>query len=226
MVTWAGSAKDWKSRRVVSAASLQPSGTAQGFVSNKDAEAGGDKGDPMEGLLYQLFVATSERADMAALAQLLSVDVGRMTQAVSIACRLGFGTNISAPSPLLSHTHNRFHHHPLLKPGQRGPCCACANYDSQQQRERPDRHRLEHVAWPEQGRHLRSRWCLLGAASRKQCCSRIGHLLCVDCADLNKRGWCAAASADPGRDNKQPSVPVNPFVLQLSELDADANSPK
>lgn len=70
----------------------------QGFVSNKDAEGVGDKGDPMEGLLYQLFVATSERADMAALAQVLSVDVGKMTEAVSIACRLGFGTNISAPS--------------------------------------------------------------------------------------------------------------------------------
>lgn len=64
----------------------------QGFVSNKDTDTTGEKGDPIEGLLYATFVASTERADVASLAEVLNVELGQLQEAVSIACRLGFGT--------------------------------------------------------------------------------------------------------------------------------------
>ena len=66
----------------------------QGFVSNKDSEEEG-KGDPLEALLYAVFVATSERASVAELAGILSVEVPKLQMAISIACRLGFGTRLT-----------------------------------------------------------------------------------------------------------------------------------
>ena len=39
----------------------------QGFVSNKDSDTTGERGDPIEGLLYATFVASTERADVASL---------------------------------------------------------------------------------------------------------------------------------------------------------------
>jgi hypothetical protein len=75
----------------------------QGFVSNKDSEEEG-KGDPLEALLYAVFVATSERASVGELAGILSVDVPKLQMAISIACRLGFGTRLTPPhqgQPLL-----------------------------------------------------------------------------------------------------------------------------
>ncbi len=68
----------------------------QGFVSNKDSEEEG-KGDPLEALLYAVFVATSERASVAELAGILSVEVPKLQMAISIACRLGFGTRLTPP---------------------------------------------------------------------------------------------------------------------------------
>jgi hypothetical protein len=40
---------------------------AQGFVSNKDTDTTGERGDPIEGLLYAIFVASTDRADVASL---------------------------------------------------------------------------------------------------------------------------------------------------------------
>ena len=68
----------------------------QGFVSNKDSEEEG-KGDPLEALLYAVFVATSERASVGELAGILSVEVPKLQMAISIACRLGFGTRLTPP---------------------------------------------------------------------------------------------------------------------------------
>jgi len=61
-------------------------------VSNKDSDVSGEKGDPIEALLYATFVASTERADVASLAEVLNVDLAKLQEAVSIACRLGFGT--------------------------------------------------------------------------------------------------------------------------------------
>lgn len=79
----------------------------QGFVSNKDSEEEG-RGDPIETLLYAVFVASSERASVAELASILSVEVGKLQMAISIACRLGFGTRLTPAGkpfspPLVSH---------------------------------------------------------------------------------------------------------------------------
>lgn len=40
---------------------------AQGFVSNKDTDTTGERGDPIEGLLYAIVVASTDRADVASL---------------------------------------------------------------------------------------------------------------------------------------------------------------
>lgn len=72
----------------------------QGFVSNKDSEEEG-KGDPLETLLYAVFVASSERASVAELAGILSVKVPKLQMAISIACRLGFGTRLPPAGHLM-----------------------------------------------------------------------------------------------------------------------------
>lgn len=76
----------------------------QGFVSNKDSDEEG-KGDPLEALLYAVFVATSERASVAELAGILSVEVPKLQMAISIACRLGFGTRLPPPGHLMQPLH-------------------------------------------------------------------------------------------------------------------------
>ena len=75
----------------------------QGFVSNKDSEKGEDKGDPLEAVLYGVFVATSERASVAQLASILSVDQAHLQAAISVACLLGFANRLppSSAFPLL-----------------------------------------------------------------------------------------------------------------------------
>lgn len=79
----------------------------QGFVSNKDSEEEG-KGDPLEALLYAVFVASSERASVAELAGILSVKVPKLQMAISIACRLGFGTRLPPAG------HRKHHCPPFL----------------------------------------------------------------------------------------------------------------
>ena len=46
---------------------------AQGFVSNRDSERNEDRADPLEIILYAVFVATSARASVAQLADILQV---------------------------------------------------------------------------------------------------------------------------------------------------------
>ena len=69
----------------------------QGFVSDKDAASSDARGDPVETVLYGVFVATSARASVAELAEILSVDLPRLTAAISIACRLGFAKRLHNP---------------------------------------------------------------------------------------------------------------------------------
>ena len=76
-------------------------------MSNKDSEEEG-KGDPLEALLYAVFVATSERASVAELAGILSVEVPKLQMAISIACRLGFGTRLTPPHSGHLHCHYCF----------------------------------------------------------------------------------------------------------------------
>lgn len=42
-------------------------------MSNRDSERNEDKADPLEIILYSVFVATSERASVAELAEILQV---------------------------------------------------------------------------------------------------------------------------------------------------------
>lgn len=83
----------------------------EGFVSNKTA--GAAAADPLETLLYQIFVAASDRVTVAKLADILNVDVPTLRVAISMACRLRFcrkldvgedgaaiGSPTTAPGPL------------------------------------------------------------------------------------------------------------------------------
>ncbi len=71
-------------------------------MSNKDSDLSGERGDPIEGLLYATFVASTERADVASLARVLNVDLAALQDAVSVACRLGFGTRGEPILPLFT----------------------------------------------------------------------------------------------------------------------------
>lgn len=69
----------------------------QGFVSNRDSERGEERGDPLEAVLYAVFVATSARASIAELAAILQVPLPKLLAAISLACRLGFATRLPNP---------------------------------------------------------------------------------------------------------------------------------
>ena len=66
----------------------------EGFVSNKDMVAG--DADPMESLLYEVFVSNSERLSVDALAQVLGRPTQQIQHAISVACRLGFSSLITS----------------------------------------------------------------------------------------------------------------------------------
>ncbi|CAL8463740.1 g3274 [Coccomyxa elongata] len=70
----------------------------EGFVSNRDSERNEDKADPIEIILYAVFVATSARASVAELADILQVELPKLQAAISIACRLGFATRLPNPA--------------------------------------------------------------------------------------------------------------------------------
>ena len=90
----------------------------EGFVSNKDMVAG--DADPMESLLYEVFVSNSERLSVDALAQVLGRPTQQIQHAISVACRLGFSSLITSdgvpctlvcsplPAALLSVVGGRF----------------------------------------------------------------------------------------------------------------------
>lgn len=50
----------------------------QGFVSNKTSVLGDARVDPVETLMYAVFVASSERLRVADLAKILGVDLGEL----------------------------------------------------------------------------------------------------------------------------------------------------
>ncbi|KDD75122.1 hypothetical protein H632_c859p1, partial [Helicosporidium sp. ATCC 50920] len=60
----------------------------EGFVSNRTTQ--GEALDPVEALLYQVFVAASDRSSVRQLAHVLGVDAARLRVALSVGCRLGF----------------------------------------------------------------------------------------------------------------------------------------
>jgi len=63
----------------------------EGFVSNTTSVVEqGSSGDPLERLLYQVFVAASDNVTVAELAGILNVDIVTLQMAISMACRLGF----------------------------------------------------------------------------------------------------------------------------------------
>ncbi|KAK9917406.1 hypothetical protein WJX75_004000 [Coccomyxa subellipsoidea] len=70
----------------------------EGFVSNRDSERNEDRADPIEIILYAVFVATSARASVAELADILQVELPKLQAAISIACRLGFATRLPNPA--------------------------------------------------------------------------------------------------------------------------------
>ncbi len=69
----------------------------EGFVSNKTTAPGGsEEVDPIETLMYQVFVAASDRVTVGTLASILNVDVGMLRVGISVACRLKFCRKLSS----------------------------------------------------------------------------------------------------------------------------------
>ena len=64
-------------------------------MSNKTSEVGDASVDPLEALLYNVFVASSERLCVAELATILNVEPRELQAAMALACRLGFATRLS-----------------------------------------------------------------------------------------------------------------------------------
>jgi hypothetical protein len=68
----------------------------EGFVSNRTTAAGAADADPLEALMYQVFVAASERVSVGELAAVLGVELRALLVAASVACRLGFCRKLAA----------------------------------------------------------------------------------------------------------------------------------
>lgn len=69
----------------------------EGFVSNKEQSYE----DPIEELLYAVFVVSSENATVAELASTLQADLFQLQAAASFACRLGWAVKIIDPESVL-----------------------------------------------------------------------------------------------------------------------------
>ncbi|KAM0863098.1 hypothetical protein ACQ4PT_044815 [Festuca glaucescens] len=69
----------------------------EGFVSNKDQSYE----DPIEELLYAVFVVSSENATVAELAKTLQADLYQLQAAASFACRLGWAVKLLDPDSVL-----------------------------------------------------------------------------------------------------------------------------
>jgi hypothetical protein len=67
-------------------------------VSNKTSDAGDESVDPLEHLLYSLFLANSSRLDQARLADILGVELRQLLLVTSLAIRLGFASKLSPGS--------------------------------------------------------------------------------------------------------------------------------
>ncbi|KAI4305769.1 hypothetical protein L6164_029116 [Bauhinia variegata] len=73
----------------------------EGFVSNREQSYE----DPIEELLYAVFVVSNENATVAELATTLQADLSQLQAAASFACRLGWATKVLDPSSILQDTN-------------------------------------------------------------------------------------------------------------------------
>lgn len=69
----------------------------EGFVSNREQSYE----DPIEELLYAVFVVSSENATVAELASTLQMDLSQLQAAASFACRLGWAQKVIDPASVL-----------------------------------------------------------------------------------------------------------------------------
>ncbi|WRX30879.1 FAM91 [Theobroma cacao] len=69
----------------------------KGFVSNKEQSYE----DPIEELLYAVFVVSSENATVAELASTLQADLNQLQAAASFVCRLGWAVKVIDPASVL-----------------------------------------------------------------------------------------------------------------------------
>lgn len=65
-------------------------------MSNKTSEAGDESVDPLDPLLYSLFLANSSRLDQAQLSDILGVSREQLQLATALAVRLGFASKLGA----------------------------------------------------------------------------------------------------------------------------------
>ncbi|KAJ0026336.1 hypothetical protein Pint_08388 [Pistacia integerrima] len=72
----------------------------EGFVSNREQSYE----DPIEELLYAVFVVSSENATVAELATTLQADLSQLQAAASFACRLGWAVKVIDPASILQDT--------------------------------------------------------------------------------------------------------------------------
>ncbi|CAL0302521.1 unnamed protein product [Lupinus luteus] len=72
----------------------------EGFVSNREQSYE----DPIEELLYAVFVVSNENASVAELATTLQADLSQLQAAASFVCRLGWATKVIDPSFILEDT--------------------------------------------------------------------------------------------------------------------------
>ncbi|XP_022773122.1 protein FAM91A1-like [Durio zibethinus] len=69
----------------------------EGFISNKEQSYE----DPIEELLYAVFVVSSENATVAELASTLQADLNQLQAAASFVCRLGWAVKVIDPASVL-----------------------------------------------------------------------------------------------------------------------------
>ncbi|KAI5444549.1 hypothetical protein KIW84_012982 [Lathyrus oleraceus] len=72
----------------------------EGFVSNREQSYE----DPIEELLYAVFVVSNENASVAELATTLQANLSQLQAATSFVCRLGWATKVIDPSSILQDT--------------------------------------------------------------------------------------------------------------------------
>ncbi|KAJ8772072.1 hypothetical protein K2173_027249 [Erythroxylum novogranatense] len=72
----------------------------EGFVSNREQSYE----DPIEELLYAVFVVSSENSTVAELATTLQADLSQLQAAASFACRLGWAVKLIDPGSVLQET--------------------------------------------------------------------------------------------------------------------------
>ncbi|XP_030482690.2 uncharacterized protein LOC115699433 [Cannabis sativa] len=72
----------------------------EGFVSNREQSYE----DPIEELLYAVFVVSSENATVAELATTLQAELSQLQAAASFACRLGWAEKVIDPASILQET--------------------------------------------------------------------------------------------------------------------------